>query len=146
MQGLHDIVLTEPITYLPQTTAWYVLLAVLLIMLVTGAIAWGRHARRNRYRKLALRRLSEIAERRTYEELPVLVKQTALCAYARDEVASLSGEAWLRFLDESYGGREFSKGAGRILPTLAYGQSADVRADDIVALIRNWIRNHHVRV
>ena len=146
MQDLHDIVLTEPIAYVPQTTAWYVLFAVLLMMMVAGWTAWRRHERKNRYRKLALHRLSDIAKREAYEELPVLVKQTALNAYARAEVASLSGDAWLQFLDESYGGQEFTRGAGRILPTLAYGPSSDVAVDDVIPLVRRWIRKHDVRV
>lgn len=146
MQNLHDIVLTEPVTYLPQTTAWYVLFAILLIMIVVAAIVWRRHARRNRYRKLALRRLTDIAERRAYGEIPALVKRTALCAYAREDVASLSGDAWLEFLDESYGGHEFTEGAGHILPSLAYGPSDAVSSDDVVPLIKRWIRKHDVRV
>ncbi|NIM02313.1 MAG: DUF4381 family protein, partial [Acidobacteria bacterium] len=36
--------------------------------------------------------------------LPVLVKETALTYRPRSEVAALSGDSWLRFLDESYGG------------------------------------------
>ncbi len=146
MQELHDIVLPGAISLRPQTTAWYVLLFALLALCVWGVIAWRRHVRRNRYRKLALARLRDIETRGAFTELPVLVKQTALAYSARQEVASLSGDAWLRFLDASYGGRGFTEGPGRLLPVLAYGRTEGVDADELLKLVSQWIRKHHVRI
>ena len=53
-------------------------------------------------------------------EIPVLVKGIALAFGPRSEVASLTGDAWLQFLDRSYGGSGFTEGPGRLLPTIAY--------------------------
>ena len=146
MQELHDIVLPGAISLRPQTTAWYVLLFALLALCVWGVFAWRRHVRCNRYRKLALARLVDIEARGAFTELPVLVKQTVLAYSARQEVASLSGDAWLRFLDASYGGRGFTEGPGRLLPVLAYGRTEGVDADELLELVSQWIRKHHVRI
>ena len=148
MSELHDIVLPGAISFRPQTTAWYALFFLLLAFCTWGVIAWRGHVRRNRYRKLALARLRDIESRGALTELPVLVKQTAIAYSSRADVASLSGDAWLRFLDASYGGRAFTEGPGRLLPLLAYGRAEDVvvDADALVKLVSQWIREHHARI
>ena len=146
MRELHDIVLPAAVSWRPQTAAWFVLLSVFLTLCAWGFLSWRRHARRNRYRKLALARLADIETRAAFTELPALVKRTALSFNPRDDVASLSGDAWLRFLDSSYGGIGFTEGPGRLLPVLAYGHPEDINADALVALLSLWIRKHHGRV
>ena len=74
------------------------------------------------------------------------MKRTALACRPRVEVAALTGDAWLRFLDESYGGDGFTRGAGRALTALAYEASPEVDGDALVPLVRDWIRKHDVRV
>jgi hypothetical protein len=151
---LHDIVLPEPVSWMPQTVGWRVLLAVLLVSLVWVSWTAIRRRRANRYRRLALTRLEE-SERALADpasragaisDLPVLVKQTALACRPRSEVASLSGDRWLRFLDESYDGSGFTKGPGRLLPALAYEaprvEEGEEGIGDLVRLIRHWIRSH----
>jgi len=77
-----------------------------------------------------------------------LVKRTALHAYPREEIASLSGEAWLRFLDASYNGTGFTDGPGQILAQTAYLPSNELEAcnkEDIsllLKLVRKWIKKH----
>jgi hypothetical protein len=146
VQGLHDIVLPEAVAYIPQTTAWYALFSCVLALLTWGGIVWVRRERRNRYRKLALHRLRDIEARGALCELPALVKQTALSFAPRDDVASLSGDDWLRFLDETYHGDAFTHGPGRQLPVLAYGRPNTDEVDELVTLVRQWIRKHHVRI
>jgi hypothetical protein len=85
-------------------------------------------------------------------QLPVLVKRTALAFTDRTQVASLNGDGWLRYLDTTLGGTDFTDGPGRALPLLAYGTPeaiGELGANEIKALtrlIRRWIRRHRVRV
>ena len=146
MQGLHDIVVPEAVAYIPRTAAWYVLFSFVLALLAWGAVVWVRQVRSNRYRKLALVQLADIEARGAFTELPALMKQTVLSFTPRDEVASLSGDDWLRFLDETYRGDAFTRGPGRQLPGLAYGRPHTVDVGELLALVRQWIRKHHVRV
>jgi hypothetical protein len=146
VHGLHDIVLPEAVSYVPQTAVWYALFSSVLALLAWGGIVWVRHERRNRYRKRALDRLADIEARGAFAELPVLVKQTALSFAPRAEVASLSGDEWLRFLDATYRGDAFTRGPGRRLPVLAYGRPHTVDVGELLTLVRRWIRKHHVRV
>lgn len=151
---LHDIILPEPVSWMPQTSGWWAVLGLIGLALGWTVYVGVRRHRANRYRRLALVRLvlieqalADPSSRPTaLSELPVLVKQTALAYRRRSEVAGLSGERWLRFLDESYGGRGFMEGPGRLLPGLAYAAPQAERSEDqigeLVQLIRHWIRQH----
>ncbi len=148
---LHDIVLPEPVSLMPQTPAWWVLLGLALVEVVWASYAAIRRRRANRYRRQALARLAEVeaAGAEALARLPELVKQTALAFRSRAEVAALSGEPWLHFLDASYGGTGFAQGPGRVLPALAYGRPGEVSeeaARELIGLIRRWIREHDPRL
>jgi hypothetical protein len=66
------------------------------------------------------------------------------------DVAALSGDAWLAFLDRTYGGDGFTKGPGRLVALAAYEPDADLRgivesdARAVFVLAREWIRRHRV--
>jgi hypothetical protein len=160
VQGLHDIVLPDPVSWAPQTPGWWVFLGLLVVALAWATVAAVRRRRTNRYRRLALARLArietELADPASRAEaataLPILVKQTALAFRPRSEVAALSGSSWLRFLDDSYGGSGFTEGPGRLLSTLAYSTPATTNTlptaelEALAGLVRQWIRRHRVRV
>jgi hypothetical protein len=156
LEKLHEIFLPDPVSWMPQTIGWYTIFGFLL--LVTGWWVYGRlrRFRTNRYRRLALAELT-IIERELQQpekrakalaEIPVLLKRTALSAYPRTDVADLSGEKWLAFLDKTMGGREFREGEGRLLPELAYAPRAkisklpDETIGKILQLVRLWIKVH----
>jgi len=159
LAGLHDIVLPESVRWMPATTAWYVLAAAVLIALAVVVFLAMRRYEANRYRREALARMEAISEAlavpaqrdAALSQLPQLTKQVALAFSRRDEVAALSGDAWLRFLDESYEGDRFSAGPGRLLPAIAYGSPSSRAAipetdvGELTALLRAWIKGHHVR-
>jgi hypothetical protein len=72
----------------------------------------------------------------------------ALKAYPRKDVASLSGNAWLAFLDESYGGKDFTDGPGRLLPVLSYLTPEylevirEKEISGLTNLVKVWIKKH----
>jgi hypothetical protein len=160
MNDLHDIVLPEPVGWMPSTAGWYALFVVAAVLGVWTTWVAFRRYRANRYRRAALAEMNAIeAALRSRDDraaavasLARLVKRVALCFAPRATIAELSGDAWLAFLDETYGGTGFTQGAGRLLPTLSYGspralnQITDQQVSELVQLVRRWIRSHHVRV
>jgi Ca-activated chloride channel family protein len=76
----------------------------------------------------------------------LLVRRTALAAFPRQQIAPLSGAAWLAFLDQSSVGTEFSRGAGRWLVSAPYAKTEpnDSQRPELIELTRRWIRGHHV--
>jgi hypothetical protein len=156
LQNLHEIFMPDPVSWMPHTLGWYVVFG--LILLVAGWWVYGRlrRFRKNRYRRLALAELAVIQEElqqperraKTLAEIPTLLKRTALSAFPRSDVASLTGEKWLAFLDKTMGGKDFTEGEGQLLPDLAYApvqraaQLTDEQIDNIFHLIRRWIKGH----
>ncbi len=154
LEGLHDIALPEPVSWMPQTIGWYVAGAVIVGLVVWAAVGYYQRRRTNRYRRAALAELADIEttladpakQAAALGAIPVLVKRVALSFTPRDAIASLTGDPWLRWLDASYAGTEFSHGVGRLLPQMAYRpRPTDVSQDeitDLVALVRQWIQQH----
>ncbi len=156
LEKLHEILLPEPVSWMPQTVGWYAIFGIVLF--VTGWWVYSRlrRFRANRYRRVALAEL-EVIERelkqpekraKALAEIPVLLKKTALSAFPRTDVADLSGEKWLAFLDETMGEKDFTEGEGRLLPELAYApvqriaQLPDERIGDLLQVVLHWIKKH----
>ena len=160
LTGLKEIVLPEPVSYVPQTTAWYILFGLIFLTGIWLARRWYRRWAANRYRKAALQRLAEIelnlsgsdSRATSISALPVLVKQTTLAFVARDKVAGLSGKVWLAFLDSTYIGRAFTEGPGKLLPELSYwpipklARVPDEELQALIGLLRKWIRRHRAAI
>jgi hypothetical protein len=152
LASLIDVPLPQEVSLWPQT--WPLRIAIVLI--ATGALlAIWQFVHRfyaNKYRREALAELEGISRAtsglpdQTATRLSVLLRRTALAAFPRETVAPLAGTAWLAFLDRSYGGREFSQGAGRLLISAPYQRDApgDDEVEALTALVRRWIRGHHV--
>ncbi|MBY5868510.1 DUF4381 domain-containing protein [Rhizobium leguminosarum] len=157
LHSLHDIATPEPVSWMPQTWGWGVLAGALLVMLALTGIRWILRYRANAYRREALALLKVVDEqlrnpatrRDGIRDLGEVLKRTALAAWPRTEVASLSANAWTRFLEE-----HAVDGAGhaleRLLDDFEYN-GAEVVADlpsnvcsDLLAAARNWIERHHV--
>jgi hypothetical protein len=159
LNGLREIILPPPPSYRPQTIGWAILGGIALIALTLWSIQQYRRWHRNRYRRAALHRLTELeqlAQQSTtrvaaLRELSELLKRTALAAYPREQVAPLYGDDWLTFLDRTYNGNGFAQGDGRMLAQLPY-QPAETIAQlspetftGLIATVRQWIIAHPYR-
>ncbi len=146
---LKEIALPEAISYFPQTPAWYVLFGVIVVLILFFLWKQYKHYQNNKYRRVALTELSKIKSEKTYEEIPELVKRVALAFLDRNEIASLSGETWLEFLNKSYKGNGFSSDAGSLF--IDFGYSSQTRIDqyqqgeikNLINLISEWIKKHN---
>ena len=102
LEQLREIPLPVPVSYAPQTIGWYIVGALLVAGLAWLAVRWHRSWRANRYRRAALAELCAAGARgQPGHALPALVKRTALSFAPREEVAGLSGDRWLEFLDRT---------------------------------------------
>jgi hypothetical protein len=156
LAALQVVALPPPVPYTPQTWGWAVIGAVLLALLAWLAVRLVRRHRARRYRREALGELAALeaaladGTRRdgALAALPALAKRVALAAAPREQVAGLSSEAWLQWLDRSWRDGRFTRGPGRLLALLAYVPEAPPDADirELVALLRVWIAHHDARV
>jgi hypothetical protein len=153
IHGIDEIVLPEPIAWWPTAPGWQALGLMVLVLLIVVAVRGLRLWWRNRYRREALRQLSLLRRRPNNRlqdvvaALPYYLKATALHAYSRNEVASLSGPAWLMFLDAHYSGPSFATGVGQKLLSVAYRPRDKWQLDEqeslvLINMARQWIAEH----
>ena len=146
---LKEIALPESVSYFPQTPAWYVLFGVIVVLILFFLWKQYKHYQNNKYRRVALTELSKIKSEKTFVEIPELVKRVALVFSDRNEIASLSGDTWLEFLNKSYKGNGFSSEAGSLFVDLGYSsqnrinQYQQSEMETLINLISKWIKKHH---
>ncbi|MTW22202.1 DUF4381 domain-containing protein [Allochromatium palmeri] len=149
LADLRDWHLPDPVSWWPLAPGWWLLAAVVLVALVLVVRRWLRWRDQTALQRAARRELERLGrelaadgDRRRYlAELSRLLRRLALARYPRVQVAGLTGEDWLTFLDATGGDGEFSDGVGRVLVESAY-RSADESAFDseqLAALAGRWI-------
>ncbi|MBF0191196.1 MAG: DUF4381 domain-containing protein [Magnetococcales bacterium] len=155
---LRDIHLPDPISWWPPAWGWWAATLTLLLLLASGLLLRYR-AKRHRLRAAALAELSRIRQgyalhqdpRLLATELSALLRRVSLLRHPRHEVAGLSGEAWLTFLDRGWQDRRvqdhkwqgspFSQGEGRALISAPFEPDPLINAEALLELCKNWIRN-----
>lgn len=156
LQNLHDIVSPPPVSWLPPAPGWYALGFSLFLLCGWFAAQQYMVWKRNKYRREALIELDELknqlADSAEYQlllpQLPQLVKRTAIAAYGRGVVASLTGDDWLEFLDKTGAASLFTQGKGRLLNDCSYQsaqQLARFSSKEVAELqeaVFFWIRKH----
>ncbi|HMN76760.1 MAG TPA: DUF4381 domain-containing protein [Burkholderiaceae bacterium] len=151
---LRDIHLPDAPSLWPPAPGWWLLAGGLIALLAWGipALLRRRRIRQQRERLLAMLAAlqSELAGEPSPQrlaQLGELLRRLALLRYPRSEVASLSGGAWLRFLDETGGEGGFSDGAGRVLAEGPYRRRLPPDFDPVAVatVIRGWVEKnaHH---
>lgn len=150
---LRDIHLPAAVSAWPPAPGWWALGLLLLVAVVALLLYLLQRYRSNRYRRLALKQLAtletQLPQPTNYlQALNQLLKRTALAAPKPAQVAGLTGQPWLHFLDQSGATDTFSRGPGRLLLEGPYTpQPQDVQEQQLQQLhdaARRWIRKHRV--
>jgi len=157
LAGLADIAVPDPVSWYPQAWGWWVLASALFVAVLVLTIRRARRFVADRYRREALRECAALEARLESEsrraaalvELAVLLKRTALSAWPRAEVASLSGRTWIEFLRRHGGRASVDERIARLLDDAEYqpGSLASVSPQDAHACalaVRDWIECHRV--
>jgi len=103
LSQLRDIHLPATGGFWPPAPGWWVLAALVLVVLALVVIALLRRRRRNRWRRQAIRALTDL-ERKSeptpawFTSLNTLLKQAARECHPESQPQTLSGNAWVDFL------------------------------------------------
>jgi hypothetical protein len=145
LANLHDFAMPPPVPWWPPPIGWWMIAVGLSAMAMVLTARTAARFRANAYRRAAARELAEIPADAGAAAIAELLKRTALAAYPRVAIASLTGTAWLEFLDRTGTSTDFTTGPGRVLPLLVCGGSHSIDARQRVAIVDcvgRWIRNH----
>ncbi len=149
LRGLH---LPEAIGWWPLAPGWWLLIAMVLIAAGLLIRRWLQRRAHAAARRKALRQLEESRSAYAYHGNPValgaevseLLRRTMLAYAPRAEVAGLTGDAWLEWLDRDLDEPRFSEGPGRRLLELPYRNpetvAGDVDIDGMLAVVRERLR------
>ena len=149
LAALRDIHLPPAVDAWPPAPGWWLLGLAVTALLVTGVVLLVRHWRAERYRRIALAELHTLqASWQEHQDdlafvagISLLLKRVALSVWPRADVAGLTGEAWVMFLDDTVQTHEFSMGPGQVLIHGPYQRN--IQADPALpALVERWIRGH----
>lgn len=144
LSQLADIATPAPVSFLPPAPGWLIIAAALLAAAaILGAAALRRH-RRDAYRREALKELAAIgrvSDAASAAAVSAILKRAALVAYPRARSASLTGAAWLAFLDRTGGMRDFEEGRASALASAAFGAPV-LDGDAIAAAAAHWVKRH----
>lgn len=149
---LRDIHMPDPIGWWPPAVGWYVV-AGIVILLLYGVIHYSvRYWMNGRSKRRALRILAEyqqaymqsrdsqVASARISE----LLKRVALVYYPRLEVASLQGQAWINFLNQSSRALDFNLIAA-LLIECPYQPASKQDLLPLFDLAEQWIKQRSGR-
>jgi len=144
---LRDIHLPDPVSWWPPAPGWWMLLISLLAI---ALLSWFLH---HRYRRNALPRAAHQALHSIGEDyrqsgdaqvlaqqLSMLLRRVSLSCYPRQEVAGLTGWAWLSLLDRTLPGDEFQHGVGRVLVDAPYSVDSRIDGPALLQLCERWLR------
>ncbi len=138
----HDIILPPAVSWWPPAYGWWILFSVLLVLMIAIVLHYGRRYQRRAPLRLALQQLHQLGtqsdDRLFLSACAHWLKQHAMQLHGREQTASLNGEAWLHFLDQTGATKQFSEGEGRVLLSL-YQVEICVQRETLLALMSSWI-------
>lgn len=148
---LRDIHLPGPPEFWPPAPGWWIIAAVMLALLTWLGLKIWRRTKLYLQRKRIIGLLEQLEQSSSDTHTPEflaqlsrLLRRLALMRFPRQEVAPLTGNDWLKFLDASGGDGQFCAGPGRVLADGPYvralNETVDTRA--LSSLIRNWINKN----
>jgi hypothetical protein len=146
---LRDIHLPGEIPFWPPAPGWWILTA-LIIAAIAGGIWLYRHQRmlklsatrmaHEQLQVIVARYQSEQDPQELLQQLSVLLRRLSISLFPRTEVASLTGQAWLEFLDRQTAQPNFSSGSGRLLSEAPYRRTVDAaEAEQVLQYCQQWI-------
>lgn len=140
LDNLSDIAVPPPVSWWPLAPGWwFVIIATMMLIAVSAWRFWLRW-NQNAYRRTAL---VELRNAESAFAIAEILKRTALAAFPRADVASLSGQAWCKFLDDTMDG-PFDQTVAEALMVDLYSQTDGVQSETLRRFASQWIGQHRV--
>lgn len=147
-QDLGQLMEPDPLSFSFNTIGWKVLAILLVLVLIFVTYRRIKRYRKNAYRRDALKKieileLENIAEDKKVLGLQVVLKQVAIIAYGREQVAALYGQNWLSFLDSKISENGFVDNSELFQDVMYADKPIDQSSQQkIFKLSKTWIHAH----
>ncbi len=153
--NLRDIQLPEPISWWPIAHGWWLLLALTVIIIIALYASIKIYRARQLKRdigvelvKIKQQFLQSNNKTQLVKALSVLLRRASISYYPKTNIAGLTGEDWLQWLDSRNhkAGVQFQSNTGKILlsaPYLPQHADLDYDANALINLCENWLLGSH---
>jgi len=157
LAALHPLREPAAIGWWPLAPGWWALLALAVLAIAIGCYFLLKHYRANAYRRLALQQLQTIHthldqsngsdKHSAVSDTNALLKSVALRQFPRHDIASLSGEAWLSFLNTTRHSESTDTEFVNNFANAAYrAQIPELDTEQLFRASKNWIAKHRAPV
>ena len=145
---LEDIHYPAQPGFWPPAPGWWLLLFASLIILYFAQRKLRqvlRHRSELRETQRALEKLQQQLasenQQQAISDLNIFLRKMALTHFPQEDIASLTGKAWLQFLDRSGNTKAFTEGAGIILDEGPYRARLPDKIDtaDLINAVQSWV-------
>lgn len=155
---LRDIHLPEPISWWPVAPGWWMLAAGILLLIIIAFIIrkiyQSRQIKRDIATELELIKQRYADSRSDIElarSLSILLRRVSITCYPNHNVAGMTGERWLHWLDQVQhndkgNNASFDNTTGRQLlsaPYLPDDAKIDIDAQALIRLCESWLLASH---
>jgi len=148
---LRDIHLPDAISWWPLAFGWW-LLPLLIILCALGIYLFlkiKKQKAKMAYRKFALNELNKIKSEFKNQQnsleliraISALLRRIALSYLPRETIASLTGEPWVKQLNQLGSEQVFNNEFALLLEKAPYMKHADFDASEILSLCEQWIKS-----
>jgi len=160
LSQLKDIHLPAPSPWWDWAIGWWVLLLLAVVLLVWSIPKGLRYMQKQRQKKMLKQEMQQqwqaICEAYAQHKdsqalvsaLNILLKQVALTLFPKHQAASLTGKAWLQFLDSQWQNKPAAAFASPKIQALLldgmYRSHVDAEEEDIQALcdlVQGWLKD-----
>lgn len=142
-----DIHLPSTASWWPLAPGWWILFTFLLGCLILAFILLQKYLKSS-LKKDTLKELNTIEKMyeqtqdatRCISDLSILLRRVVLSQKQKTPAAGITGQAWLKLLDQRLETTDFSQGPGQILLVGPYQPAAEKKnVEQLIKLCRKWV-------
>lgn len=140
----HDVMTLTGPSWWPLATLWWVLLAIVVILLIGLTVVIWRARQRSKPLRTLQARWQSITQPNsdTILQMSEEAKKLLIRRYGRDKVAALSGRNWLKFLDEQVQKPVMLQQA-HLWQCALYGEGLDLKqAKTVQRAMQQWLAQY----
>ena len=149
---LHDIHLPEPVSWWPLAPGWWILLILIIALTIACFFFIPKLIKKIKHQpasKLALIEFKNIQQlyqsqqnkQTLIESLSILLRRVCMTYDSRQNIASLTGQAWIEKLNALSPQQELSTELTDVLLNGPYKKQHDFNAEQLLTHCENWIIN-----
>ena len=140
LDNLSDIAIPPPVSWWPLAPGWWVVTGIAVVVIAVAAWKVWLRWQTSAYRRAAL---DELGKAKKVSAIAELLKRTALAAFPRTDVASLSGPTWCQWLSDTMG-KEVPDNVVEALTRGVFERRTTVQTEELRVFAAEWITHHRI--